>query len=537
MHTPVSPFFRRFLWIYLGMLAGSLTLTGCSKKDGKRPNVLLIVFDDLNDSVARMGGHPQAHTPNIDRLMERGVRFTNAHSNAPICAPSRASLFSGIYPHNSGIIDFKPLGSSELLKNSVTLFEHFKKNGYEIFGTGKLFHYHNEFAHVWENPDGTSNYGPLTDYGPFPNNGEKANMEVIHPSLKFIEELIPDHEAKLWTARGEHSFAPLSDVPDEPEYPGWHGWQSFGKRQEYRTETDRDPMPDERYSKWAAEVLQKPHDRPFILGVGYMRPHTPLYVPKKYFDLFPLEEIQLPPYKEDDLDDCQEFAPLILQYGFERHQLYQKANLWKRFIQAYLAAVAFADDQVGVLLEALDKGPNRDNTLVVMTSDHGFHLGEKHYNFKLTNWEESTRVPFVVVPPGGTKTPAACNHAISLIDVYPTLVDYCGLPSNPNLGKSGHPLDGHSVRPFVEDPATGEWDGPEVALIAVFGEKKKEGGNYHNFSVRGERWRYTLYENGAEELYDHQNDPNEWTNLSGAAEHAQVKADLKKTLLRMLGRE
>jgi arylsulfatase A-like enzyme len=296
-------------------------------------------------------------------------------------------------------------------------------------------------------------------------------------------------------------------------------------------------MPDESYSRWAAEMLQKTHDKPFILGVGYMRPHTPLYVPQKYFDLFPLDRIQLPPYKEDDLDDCREFVHLILQYGFERHELYRKADLWKRFIQAYLAAVAFADAQVGVLLEALDKGPHRDNTLIILTSDHGFHMGEKRYNFKLTNWEESTRVPFIVVPPGARKSRAACNHPISLIDVYPTLVDYCGLPSNPNLGKSGHALDGHSVRPFVDDPAAGKWDGPDVALIAVFGEGKKEGGEYHNFSVRGERWRYTLYENGAEELYDHRNDPNEWTNLAGAPEHAQVRAELKKTLLHMLGRE
>ncbi len=526
---------RSCLW--LGILGVMLAGVSCSSRPDApeaRPNVLLVVFDDLNDSVEGMGGHPQARTPNLDRLMERGVQFSNAHSNAPICAPSRASLFSGIYPHHSGVIGFFPFSSSEVLKDSVTLFEHFKNNGYDIFGTGKLFHYHKEFARIWENPDGSSDYGPLTDYGPFPFDGEKASMEVLHPSLKYLEDLIPEHETKLWKTRGEHSFAPLSDVPDEPEYPGWHGWRSFGERQDYHSETDRAPMPDERYTKWASEVLQKPHDKPFILGVGYMRPHTPLYVPQKYFDLFPIDSIQLPPYRKDDLDDCSDFTDLIFQYGFERHDLYLKAGLWKRFIQAYLAAVAFADEQLGALLDALDRSPYRDNTLVVVTSDHGFHLGEKHYNFKLTNWEESSRVPFIVVPPGGRNAGAVCDHPVSLIDIYPTLVDYCGLPADPNAGRSDYPLDGHSVRPFVEEPATGRWDGPDLALIAVYGERKPGGGEYHNFSVRGRRWRYTQYENGAEELYDHQSDPNEWVNLADDLQYAEAKQELKRRLEGML---
>ena len=505
---------------------------------GTKPNVVFIIFDDLNDWVEGLGGHPQAKTPNITRLSQRGVLFTNAHSNAPICAPSRASLFSGILPHRSGVVEFLPFAASPLLKNSVTLFEHFKNHGYQIFGTGKLYHYPEEFAPLWVNPDGSSNYGAIHDYGPFPDDGLKKPMQAIHPALKFMEGFMPDPKQRLWQSRGEHSFGPLSDVPREPEHPGWRGWwfPGFKEPMEYKSEAERDPMPDERYAKWAGRILRRKHDKPFLLGVGFMRPHTPLYVPKQYIDLFPLEKVQLPPHREDDLEDCREFTSLIQQYGFQRHALYQKANLWKRVVQAYLASIAYADAQLGVLLEALDEGPNRDNTLIVLTSDHGFHLGEKNYNFKLTNWEESSRVPLVVVPPGAKKLGQTCGRAVSLIDVYPTLIDYCSLPPNPNQGKSGQPLDGRSVKPLVDAPTDGTWHGSEDALIAVFGETKPGGGVYHNFSIRSDHWRYTLYENGAEELYDHRTDPNEWTNLARDPAGGETKAAMKQTLLRMLGR-
>jgi arylsulfatase A-like enzyme len=528
---PVSR--RTFLGASLAALPFLSPLSVASSTEGSRPNVLLVVFDDLNDSVEGMGGHLQARTPHIRRLMQKGVQFTNAHSNAPICAPSRACMLSGIYPHNSGVIDFRPFSSSEVLKNSVTLFEHFKNNGYAIYGAGKLFHYHQEFAHIWK--DGGA-YGPLTEYGPFPYDGEKANMEVLHPSLTFLEDFIPDREQKLWKARGEHSFAPLSDVPGEPAYPGWHGWRYYDRIMRYSSETDRDLMPDELSAQWAAGMLNQRHEKPFFLSVGFLRPHTPLYAPKKYFDMFPLEDIQLPPFKEDDLDDCRDFLNLILPYGFERHKLYRETDLWKRFIQAYLASVAFADAQLGVILDALEKSSYRDNTLIVLTSDHGFHMGEKHYNFKLTNWEESTRVPLVVVPPGGSGHGRTCDQPVSHIDLYPTLVDYCGLPQNPNRDKSGYPLDGYTLKPLVQNPL-GPWDGPDVALIAVYGEQAPEGGSYHNFSVRSRRWRYTLYQNGAEELYDHEKDPHEWTNLAEEAEHVDVKRQLRRTLQTMLGRQ
>jgi arylsulfatase A-like enzyme len=513
---------------------GSDILWGGPTKAG-RPNVVFIVCDDLNDSVEGMGGHPQARTPNIHRLMEKGFLFTNAHSNAPICAPARACMFSGIYPHHSGLIEFKPFSSSELLKNSVTLFEHFKNNGYDIYGTGKLFHYQQEFAHIWQDPDGTSHYGADTEYGPFPFDGKKANMEVIHPSLKFIEDLIKDHNSKLWNARGEHSFAPLSDVPSEPKYPGWKGWRYYNRPFRYVNDSDRDLMPDELSANFASQVLSRRHDKPFLLGVGMMKPHTPLYAPKKYFDMFPIEEIQLPPYKEDDLDDCQDFVKLVFQYGFERHDLYTKTNLWKRFIQAYLACTAFVDEQVGVVLDAIEKSPYRDNTLVVLTGDNGFHMGQKHYNFKLTNWEEATRIPMVIAAPGANKRGQACDHPVSHVDLYPTLVDYCGLPKDPNIGRSGHPLCGHSMRTLIENPANGKWDGPDVALIAVYGENGPDGKPCHNFSVRSRRWRYTLYQNGAEELYDHEKDPHEWFNLAKDSAHSSTKAELRKKLLAMLG--
>ncbi|MCW5981136.1 MAG: sulfatase [Bryobacteraceae bacterium] len=534
-NAPGAPLTRR---AFLGAAASAAAAgVSCSRAQAAPPNVLFIICDDLNDSVEGMGGHPQARTPNIHRLMSRAVQFTNGHSANPICAPARAALFSGMYPHHSGVLDFKPFASSELLKNSVSLFEHFKNSGYDIYGAGKLYHYEKEFEHIWQNPDGSSNLGVRIDYGPFPFNGKDANMTVVHPSLKYIEDLITDHEIKMWTARGEHSFGPLEDVPSEPKYPGWHGWRAFGKELRYKSDADRDRLPDELSAEYAAQVLSREHEKPFMLGVGFLRPHTPLYVPQKYFDMFPVNEVQLPPYKPDDLDDCQEFVKLILQYGFERHDLYNNAGLWKRFIQAYLAAVAFADEQVGRVLDALEKSPYADNTIVVFTSDHGWHMGEKNYNFKCTNWEESTRVPLVIAAPGVSRKGAACDHPVSHVDIYPTLVDLCGLPVNPNIGKSGVPLDGTSMRPFLKDPANGKWNGPDAALTVAFGEPKSEGGMYHNYTVRGRRWRYTLYENGAEELYDHDNDPNEWTNLAKQPQYATTKLEYRQKLLTRIGRD
>jgi arylsulfatase A-like enzyme len=523
-------------------LTSSFASSALSIDAENRPNVLYIMCDDLNHYVTDMGGHPQGKTPNINRLMEMGVSFMNAHSNHPVCLPSRTSLFSGLYPHTTGALGWEGWDDSDILKGSVSMFQHFKKNGYNLFGTGKLYHSARRHKKVWQDENGTSNFAGNTAYGPVPWDG-KSKGWLMHPTMKDMEKLITEYQQKIWRDRGEHTFGPLSDIPEykgdkEKNIPGYKGWTlAGGKPFRYINDDDRDLMPDELSANFAVEVLNKKHDKPFFLGVGFIRPHTPMYVPKKYFDMFPLDEIKLPPYKEDDLDDCEEFKHLVFKYGFQRHELYMKyggVEMWKRCVQAYLACVAFADEQLGKVLDALEKSPHANNTIIVFTSDHGFHMGEKNYNFKLTNWEVSTRVPFIVAAPGIARKGAKCHHPVSLLDIYPSLIDLCNLPENPNAGANNQPLDGHSIKPFLLDPANGKWQGPPVVLTAIYSQDETNGQVYH-YSVRSKDFRYTLYSNDAEELYDHRNDPHEWHNLAKDENYNHVKVELRRRLLGLLG--
>jgi hypothetical protein len=290
---------------------------------------------------------------------------------------------------------------------------------------------------------------------------------------------------------------------------------------------DRELMPDEITSIWVSEKLNETHDDPFFIVAGMNRPHTPRYAPKEFFDMFPLETIILPPYLENDLND----TPSIL---WENN--YQSSALtrfledsaetdigsemwWKKWVQSYLACVAFVDHQVGVILDSLENSQYADNTIVIFTADHGYHMGEKNFLSKTTIWEESTRIPLVVYAPGVSVAGEKVAHPVSLIDIYPTLIDLSALPENPNIGGNGYLLDGYSIRPFLENPINGTWNGPPVALNHLHGNINPAKNipspiaeNHH--SVRSSRYRYTLTSDGEEEFYDHLNDPNEWNNLA-----------------------
>jgi len=524
-----------------GLMRGFSQARAAGRSRQGRPNVLFIICDDLNDSVAGMGGHPQAKTPNIDRLMRRGVRFTNAHSNAPLCGPSRASLWSGLYPSTTGFYKNWPhFRKNPILKDARTMQEHFMATGYDVYGTGKVLH-HKDWK-IWKREDGFNGFGIRPSHGPWAWDGSKGPdfyygiNPTGHPSMPRAYR-----EGSKYLYR---SFGPLSDVPDVPPdpakgAPGYKGWMLYGKPFRYVGEDDRDLMPDELSAQWAVEKLEEKRDRPFFMVVGFMRPHTPMYAPRKYFDMFPYEDIKLPPYLEGDLDDCAEI--LKASYGkqfFDRLMTHGGVKLWRLWIQAYLACVALVDDQLGKILDALEKGPYADNTIVIFTSDHGYHMGEKDNLFKLTVWEESTRVPLVVSAPGITRPGTECDKPISLIDMYPTLIDLCGLSSNPNAKTNNAALDGCSIQPFLKNPEKGTWDGPEVALSVIYdynaetGEKTSTG---QNFTVRSRHWRYTLCLNGEEELYDHRKDPNEWTNLAKDPKYADIKKELWKQLLELAG--
>jgi arylsulfatase A-like enzyme len=403
---------------------------------------------------------------------------------------------------------------------------HFRNNGYNVYGTGKLLHRGAE-------GDFYTEYGIGPDYGPWPWYGKGRPGNTPHPAqFETWKEHLPIEMHR------DLNYGPLSNVPDWKEgavkgIPGAKGWYyENGKPFKYVDSRNRDKTPDEISADWAVEILNKKHDRPFYLGVGFIRPHTPLYAPKKYFDMFPLEYIQLPPYMKDDLNDCASVLRERWQWGYKKYDALIKAGgekAWKEWVQAYLACVAFIDDQIGKVMEALNASPYRENTIVVLTGDNGYHVGEKNCIQKWHLWDESTRVPLFIHVPDSQGNGQTCNHAVSLIDMYPTLLDLCGLPKEPNNGHSNTPLDGHSLRSLLKNPQRKEWNGPAVALMGIRDRKE----NPH-FSVRSNRYRYTLCGNDEEELYDHKDDPNEWSNLAGKPEHAETKKQLREELMTIL---
>jgi iduronate 2-sulfatase len=545
-----------------------------ARKQGDSPNVLFFICDDLNNALSGMGRVPFAPAPNIARIARRGAAFVNAQSNCPICMPSRNSLYSGLYPHTTGSFTLwdrretiTPIATTafgglknhgrQLLSESVMMPAHFKANGYTALGCGKTLHNGRTDPRWWNEYDGGPDYGPkladneITD--------AQRRMYQDEPLASYVERyrgidrfFLSDGEFRHHV---ETAFGSLEDLCRTGKRvvhaPGGADGDTF----RFESDEDRDPLPDERSAQWAIAQLRKPHDRPFFLNVGFMKPHTPLNVPQTYFDRFPLDSIELPPFFENDLEDCARALIEHRPYGFLMYGLVMKGGveMWRRWLQAYLACVAFVDDQVGKVLDALDASPYADDTIVVFTSDNGYHMGEKEYIFKDSLWEEGSQVPLVVGLPGGVRGGGSgagnaggrgpsgrgeggaggsgaaqvptCTRAVSLIDVYPTLVDLCDIPEEPHEATHQWPLQGHSLRPLIEEPHEGRWTGPPVALSSVRGDT----GIHH--SVRSDRYRYTLCNNGEEELYDHHSDPHEWRNLAADAGYSDVKQELRQELL------
>ncbi|MCA9213535.1 MAG: sulfatase [Planctomycetales bacterium] len=432
-----------------------LLLTSANCIAAERPNVLLISIDDLNDWTGCLGGHPQAKTPNIDRLADRGTLFENAHCQSPVCNPSRASMMTGRYPHSSGVYFLGPdLKKAPVLQNLDTLPEVFAKNGYRTMAVGKIFHGGDQrFFQEY----GGNNGG----FGPRPK--QKISQPHGHP---------------LWD------------------------WGAF-------PDTD-DDMPDMKAAQWATSKLQQEFDRPFFIAVGFYRPHVPMFAPKKWFDMHPRQSIQLPLVQERDRDDLSQYAINLtnLEHVSPLHEWVKSAGEWDHAVQAYLASTTFADYCVGMVLDALSESAHADNTVVVLFSDHGFHLGEKQRWAKRSLWEDGTRVPLIIAGPklaAGQRT----RRPAELIDVFPTLLDLAGLPSDDSQ-------EGQSLTPLLENP-NAEWNHP---AITSFGK-----GNY---SVRSTRYRYVQYLDGSTELYDHETDPHEWNNLAKAASLHEVIAEHAK---------
>ena len=496
------------------------------KQSTKPMNVLFIICDDLNDWILHLAGHPQVKTPHIDQLRRKSVNFTNAHATVPVCGPSRKCLFSGLYPQTIDSYDFAPWRQVPALQDCVPLPLHFRNNGYSVYGTGKLLH-------EGQGGDFYTDYGYGVDYGPHPWLGAGQAEFTPHPrQYDLWEGHLPE-----WDMHRDLNYGPLTDIPEwgagevngQPGAKGWHYKDATPFR--YIDDNDRDRLPDEISVDWALGVLQRESDRPFFLGVGLVKPHTPLYVPQRYFDLFPLEEVKLPPYLENDLDDCASVLRHRWNWGFQKFQALISAGgiqAWREFVQAYLATVAFVDDQIGRLMQALETSPNGDNTMVILTSDNGYHVGEKDCIQKWHLWDESTRIPLLVHVPGSDGNGQTCQAPVSHIDLYPTLIDFCDLPPQPHGGQETA-LDGHSLRPFLKDSEASDWTGPPVALMAI-----RDGKATPHFSVCSSQYRYTRCANGEEELYDHNQDPHEWTNLATNQAFTSLKKELKQQLMHQL---
>jgi len=415
------------------------------------PNVLVIMIDDLNGWVGCLDGHPQVRTPHIDALAERGVLFTNAHVQATFCGPSRVSMLSGRYPQTTGCYDFERYSELASLREHPPLPMQFRRHGYRTFGGGKVFHHGMGSGWVAESWD--------TDWKTPSNPRPRERMNWPVP---------------IW------DWGPFLD--------------------------DDEAMGDYQLARVTRETLQQTHEQPLMMIAGIRRPHVPLHVPKKWFDLYPLEEIVLPEVLENDLDDVPHPEIALEGHAAPVHAEIVEKDLWHSLVQAYLASISFVDHCVGEMLAGLDAGPNRDNTIVVLVSDHGFHLGEKQHWAKRTLWEETTRIPMIIMGPGlpaGSKV----SKPVGAIDLYPTLCDLAGVA--PPSG-----LEGHSLKALLKD-AHAKWSHPAVTTF--------EPGD---LAIRTERWRYIIYPDQTKELYDHQRDPREWHNLAGKSEYEAVEKEL-----------
>ncbi len=426
------------------------TLSGFAAPE-KRPNILLIAADDLNHWVGYTGRNKQTKTPNIDKLSARGVSFSNSHAAVPVCNGSRASLLSGIRPYTSGVYgnadDWRKVVSPDL-----TLISTFKKAGYLTLGSGKLYHGGFDRKSEWD------------DY-----------------------------------LKDEGKSGP------EPTGSKGVGGIRFGV-----IDAEDSELSDHRIVDYGIEQIKKKHDKPFLLTVGLHKPHMPWFVPRKYFDLHPLDGIQLPPTQENDLADVPA-AALKFARPQGDHKKILESGRWKEAVQAYLAAVSYADAEIGRLLDALAASEYADNTVIVLFGDHGWHFGEKEHWRKFALWEEATRAPLIWVAPGITKPGGISKRPVDFMSIYPTLTDLAG------IGKPAH-VEGESIRPLLADPAA-EWQGHALSTWLQ-----------GNHSTRTDDWRYTRYADGSEELYDEKGDLYEWTNLAAKEEFAQRKQELAKLL-------
>jgi arylsulfatase A-like enzyme len=465
MHLPRSIFILLF----------ALLLAGVAQSATK-PNVIFFAVDDMNDWSEPMGS-AMAHTPNLDRLAKRGVTFTNAHTAGVYCAPSRTAIFTGRYASTTGCYS-----------DEIYTYDHpeyrplqvaFKEVGYKVYGTGKLFHH----------PEGGVDQRGWDEFylrtqtqresgWPLDSWEHGAPRPDPYPHSKF-NQINPDYSGS--------SFMEVGPIPNDRE----------------------DEMADSIRTKWATDIIRQSHDQPFFVGLGLYAPHYPNYAPQRFFDLYPLESIRRPAYKDNDLDDL----PAIVRKNFQNrkiriHDQLDELGEVEKMLQGYLAAISYADFQLGRVLDALEQSRNAQNTIIVFWSDHGYAQGQKGNWGKHTLWERTSNVPFLWAGPG-IAAGQASTYTSTLIDMYPTLVELCGLTADP-----GH--DGESLVSILAQPNT-------RAERTVMLPDDTRG----SYAMINRDWRYIHYHDDSEELYDLNQDINEWDNLAADPAYAAIKAKMK----------
>ena len=453
--------FRHWPVILFGIVLLSLPFTARAADNAIAPDVLFIVVDDLNDWISLLDPEAPIKTPNLERLAKRGMLFTRAYCASPACNPSRAATLMGLRPSTTGVYGNRSdwRGAAPDRK---TIMQQFMAAGYEVRGAGKIFHHH--------------------------LNGAFHDGDSFHNFQRMRSQKYPPRK-----------------LNGAPKYGSRNtDWGQWPKR-------DEDSI-DFQTANYCVEALSRPASKPLFLACGIYRPHSPFFAPADFHRVY--DQIELPTRKADDWLDLPAGANTLMRgkkwfwqgmMGVEKKQ----EGSYQKFVRSYAACAAFADAQIGRVLDALDRSPRRNNTLIVLWSDHGFHLGEKDHIEKFALWEKSNHIPFIVVDPRLTRPGSRCDRPVDMTALYPTLLELCGLPADPKC-------DGHSLATLLRDPKA-KWNRPAVMTYLQ-----------GNHAVRSDRWRYIRYADGSDELYDHDVDPNEWHNLADEERYAGVIATHRK---------
>jgi len=440
--------------------------------EARRMNMLFLISDDLNN-VLGCYGHPEIHTPNIDQFAERSLKFDRAYCQFPLCNPSRSSMMTGLYPDETRVLNNKAL-FRDRYPDIATMPQWFQQHGYTAARVGKLFH-----------------YGVPKQIGTDGLDDPTSWDEVVNPRGRDV-----DDEDKIFSLR-------------EGQYGGTLSWLAADGTDEEQT--------DGIAATETIRLMEKYKEKPFFLGVGFYRPHTPFVAPKKYFDLYPIDDIEPLPFPEV-------WEPVAAFVNAKKEQRTMTDRQRQEATQAYYASITFLDAQVGRVLDALEPLGLADNTVVAFTSDHGYHLGEHGLWQKRSLFEESARVPLLLSAPGMTTRGKSTDSLAELVDLYPTFADCCGLPIPQHVS-------GVSLKPALENTKAHTKD---IALTMDTRNVQEDGARveFKGYTIRSDRWRYTEWDGGARgaELYDHMNDAQEQRNLVDSEAHAGIAGEMKRLL-------